>query len=152
MFFFGVSDKVREWVLGLLGLLGRPVGGVLPVFPTVMGMLLLLPPLLTPIAMRPQGGRRKLKGRHRWRPDQKARQQWKKKTLHQRAGATGSASSANHRDTHTTTLFISSIGLLTVLAGTCGLKYITARFGALSEGLGAGPKRNSIPHKGPWGW
>ena len=61
-------------LLGLLGRLGRPIGGVLPVFPTVMGMppllllpppLLLLLPLLTPIAMHPKGGRRKLKGRHR---------------------------------------------------------------------------------------
>ena len=72
---------------------------MLPVFPTVLGMLLLLLLLLTPMPMRPQDGLRQLKGRRRWRPDHKARQQWKKRTLQQRAGATGKASSVNHPTT-----------------------------------------------------
>ena len=72
---------------------------MLPVFPTVMGMLLLRLLLLTPMPMLLEGGQSKFKGRHPWRPDQKARRQWKKKTLQQRAGATGRALSANHPDT-----------------------------------------------------
>ena len=58
--------------------------------PTVTGMpmvmvmpmlLLMLMLMLMPMPARPQGGKKKLKGRHQWRHEQKVQQQWKKKTL-----------------------------------------------------------------------